>query len=224
MAERPKLNLQIRLDCIAVFLLQCLQGLAIAALVFVAGLGLYFIFSSLEAFFPHPEITEKLEGVKIQEAHGHESFAARRNHHAAMYMQSAFIGLELLLLSPLCFLVLRSLAEYVNDLMLKTLPAEESENLALRLPKSHAKEGIFETKALIVGLLFGIVSTHMVGELLSSEASMGFDLKNHAAGLILMALLATVYLAIELTASKIKKEDSLTELQDHSRRVADEIE
>lgn len=127
----------------------------------------------------------------------------------------AFQGLEFLLLAPLFFLLLRSLTEYVADLVRRAkLNAamaagimEEQAKAQKRIGLSIGKEDLLETKALSFGLLFAIVATHMVGQLISgvySDALVKGATAEIIVGLSLLIIIAGIYFALESFGHKIK--------------------
>lgn len=127
----------------------------------------------------------------------------------------AFQGLEFLLLAPLFFLLLRSLTEYVADLVKRgkrnaaeaAAGAGSSGQHRRSSGLSLGKEDLLETKALSFGLLFAIVATHMVGELISGAYSDSFikgPSTEVCVGLSLLVVIAGIYFCIELLAHKIK--------------------
>lgn len=140
--------------------------------------------------------------------------------HIPELLKTTFVGLELLLLAPLAFLMLRSLAQYVEDLQIR---AEDVTNAKKKLRQGgsvqasrtthlensmtqHGKESLLETKAIMIGLLFGVVATHMVGEIIAKSQEHPFDPARGLIALGMMVLLATVYIAIEALVHKMQKD------------------
>lgn len=173
--------------------------------------------------------------------HYKEKSAAKGDHTSAMMLKTeshadpvvaetihiAFEGLEFLLLAPLSFLILRSLGEYVEDLLMKDLrrrsmvdriKAGESatqdeilESLIENEVLSIGKEGLLETKALTVALLFGIVATNVVSRVIDPKSAT--PLHEQIIGLILMVVLAAIYIAIELLGHTLKKRQPVETLR-----------
>ena len=88
-------------------------------------------------------------------------------------------GLELLLLAPLAYFLLRSLAVYMSEMKFNDRPGP------------MARASLVEVKALIVGLLAGVVATSLVGQALSE--AQGLDSKDLIKVLVLVVLLAHFY-------------------------------
>jgi hypothetical protein len=120
----------------------------------------------------------------------------------AKAVHAAFQALEFFLLAPLFFLLLRSLSQYITDLMMREVahvdnPASENFGKASSAESEVGKESLLEAKSLSVGLLFAIVATHMVGKLVGGayrELSVLGDWGEVITGLSLLLLLGATYL------------------------------
>lgn len=129
---------------------------------------------------------------------------------------TAFQGLEFLLLAPLFFLLIRSLTQYILDLDATdtesrhegdgtSSAAQAKEKISAEI--EHGKEALFETKALSIGLLFAIVGTHLVGNLISGEYSQHNNAtlsEESILGLALVVVLGTAFLTMEVIARRKK--------------------
>ena len=82
-------------------------------------------------------------------------FYTEHNSKKALY--HSISGIEFLLLSPLAYFVLRSLCIYVENI-------HEHNKFS-----GDAKLTLIEVKALIVGLLFAVVATHTVGQIITPD-------------------------------------------------------
>lgn len=132
----------------------------------------------------------------------------------AAAVHAAFQGLEFFLLAPLFFLLLRSLAQYITDLMMREVahvdnPTSERFDKTSSAESEVGKESLLEAKSLSVGLLFAIVATHMVGKLVAGtyrQLSGVGDWGEVITGLSLLLLLGATYLfLVRITHSSHQK-------------------
>jgi hypothetical protein len=133
-------------------------------------------------------------------------------------LKMAITGLEFLLLAPLSFLILRSLAEYIEDLArdkrrvaeidhrlvfhpdsVKLKEIEESFRGSAVSPKT--KSSLLDAKVLTIGLLFSVLATHLVGDLIvekevRTEDLAAFKMKS-IIGLVLLVVLGGIFYMLE---------------------------
>lgn len=180
---------------VAIGLLQLLQiVVAMSALLGISSIGFWMMFQSVKEYYG-----------KIAFVRADNPCAADVSKEVAVILRGAIMGLEFLLLAPLAFLILRSLSEYVEDLLIRG--AKRSQVGSGPQKASHllpGKESILDTKALTVGLMFGIVATHIVGDLITHQHGEAFLLPEAIIGLSLLAMLAILYISIELIGHKMK--------------------
>lgn len=146
---------------------------------------------------------------------------------------TAISGVELLLLAPLAYLILRSLAVYVQDLVDKDKAIRDQKHAKLAQADKRAvdayqsgtalaptadvpakpefissgKEGLLETKALSIALLIAITATHLIGSLTSLDEKPGHSLSivGGGIGIALLITLSLIYFGFELTTIRLKK-------------------
>jgi hypothetical protein len=112
-------------------------------------------------------------------------------------------GLEYFLLAPLCYLQLRTIANYIEVLVGR---GDGDDDAAFRALQSKEKKELLSVKGLSVGLLIMILATHLLGGFLKDAGShtptemIGFAVKN-GCGIILLGALIFYFAVIERHAS-----------------------
>jgi len=152
-------------------------------------------------------------------------------------LYTALTGLEILFFAPLSYLVLRSIGTYICDLKIRDdiwahrrqkeveisiarlkiameqgvdvgdVPIEELPAPPPELILTSGKESLMEAKALTVSLLFAIVATNLVGEILASHGAAELDMTKTLLTIGFLAILTITFFGIEILSVWAKSQE-----------------
>lgn len=162
------------LDWGAIVFLKIFCCLGVISLALIAAMGFFTIGQGVWSFYKHC----------VAPGAVHHEGSSNGGSHEALHLTIS--GLEFLLLAPLSYLLLRSLADYIEDL------AEDNKISEV------AKESILEAKILSIGLLFSIVATHLIGKLILAHGEQQpLQWPEVSLTVALLAILGSVYLYLQ---------------------------
>jgi len=91
-------------------------------------------------------------------------------HDAGLSIVFTLKGLEFLFLSPLAFLTIRSVTNYIRSMTFsKPGPVLDSDYQERLVKMAHAKAELHDVKSLVVMLMAAIVATDLIGKLLQDD-------------------------------------------------------